>query len=221
MTMRLIRALVVLGVCVLATAGAASASKVLQLSTSEGPLVAGQQLNLGVGSLLETPVGAIECPDGLLVATLLNNNASKDTVSISAGPASGKNGAVCKTSTSLGSVEVEVDGLPWTQQFATSGKAQLKGHKKLGLTVTVPLLGGLKCTYEARKIPETFPVTPTGITAPLGLSVSNQAFVKSSASNPICPEGVTTNLEDVPVTIEGPAATLLAVDETELLVPRK
>jgi hypothetical protein len=221
MMMRLIRALLVLGAVALTTASAASASKVLELSTSEGPLAAGQQLNIAAGSVFETPAGAIECPNGLLVATLLNNNASKDKVSISAGETTGKNGAVCNTSTALGSVEVEVDGLPWTQQFATSGKAQLKGHKKLGITVTVPLLGGLKCTYEARKIPETFPVTPVGTTAPLELSVSNQAFVKSSASNPLCPEGVTTNLQDVPVTIEGPAATLLPVYETELLTPLK
>jgi hypothetical protein len=219
--MRLIRTLGLLCVLALTTAATASASKTLELSTSEGPLAAGTQLNVGGASLFNTALGAIECPDGLLVGTLLNNGAAKDKVSISSGAPNGKNGFLCKTSTPLGSVEVALGGLPWIEQFATSGKAQLKGHKKLGLTVTVPLLAGLQCSYEARKIAETFPVAPSGVTAPLELSVSNQGFVKGSSSNPICPEGVMTSFEDLPVTIEGPSASLLAVSVTEHTTPRK
>jgi hypothetical protein len=198
----------------------ASAAKILELSTSEGALAAGTQLNVGATSLFETAAGNIECPDGLLVATLLNNNSAKDKISIEAGIPSGKNGVLCSTSTPLGSVEVAAGGLPWTEQFAGSGKATLKGHRKLQLTVTAPLLAGLQCSYEAKKISETFPVAATGVTAPLALAVSNQAFVRGSGSSAICPASIAAELSALPVTIEGPSANLLPVFVTRRVVPK-
>lgn len=198
--------------------GQASAAKVLDLSTSEGLIAPGTQLNLGVG-VFETPDGAIECAGPITVATLLNNSSAKDKVSIAAAAPTGTKGVVCSTSTPLGSVEVAAGGLPWTQQFASNGKALLKGHKKLALTVTLPLLG-LHCSYEAGRVLETFPVAPTGVTAPLALSVSNQTFVRSASSALFCPSPVTANFAGVPVTIPGPAATLLPVYVTRRLVPK-
>lgn len=209
-------------VCVLALSGAASASamRVLELSTSEGALAPGVSLDLGGITSFETPAGTVSCPDGLLVATLLSNNSTKNQISIEAGASAGPNGILCKTTTPLGAVEVKAGGLPWIQQFAPSGKAMLKGHKKLQLTVTVPLLAGLQCTYEAAKIIETFPLAANGVPMPLELTVANQAFARSKTSNVLCPASIAINFPTVPVTIPGELASLIPVFVTRRIIPK-
>jgi hypothetical protein len=208
--------------CVLALSGVTSASamRVLELSTSEGALVPGISLNLGGITSFETPQGSVECPAGLFAATLLANNTAKDQISIDAGPGSGSNGIACTTTTPLGSVEVKAGGLPWIEQLAPSGKATLKGHKKLQLTVTVPLLAGLQCTYEAAKIIETFPLAANGIAVPLELTVTNQAFARSRTSNVLCPASIAINYPGVPVTIPGELASLIPVFVTRRVLPK-
>jgi hypothetical protein len=207
--------------CVLAGGGAASASaaRVLELSTSEAVLTPGSSVNLGGATRFETPEGIVECPDGLLAATLLSNSSTKDQVRIEAGSSTGSGGILCNTTTALGSVEVKAGGLPWIQQFAPSGKAVLKGHKKLRLTVTVPLLAGLQCSYEAAKILETFPVAANGVATPLALTVTNQAFLRGAGSSVVCPASIALNYPGVPVTIPGPLGGLLPVYVTRLAVP--
>ena len=208
--------------CVLAlgTAASASAMRVLELSTSAGPLVPGISLNLGGITSFETPEGNVACPEGLFVATLLTNSTAKDQISIEAGPAAAQNGILCTTTTPLGSVEVKAGGLPWIQQFAPSGKATLKGHKKLQLTVTVPLLGGLQCTYEAAKILATFPLAANGVAMPLELTVANQVFARSKASNVLCPASIAINFPAVPVTVSGELANLIPVFVTRRVIPK-
>jgi hypothetical protein len=207
------RVVTLCGVIALALGGAASASaaKTLELSTSEGTIAPGSALDLGGASTFETPVGSVSCSSALFVATLLNNNSSKDKIAIEAGPPNGTNGVLCTTNTALGSVEVKAGGLPWTEQFAVSGKATLKGHKRLTLTVTLPALFGLQCSYEAKKIAQTFPVAAIGVAAPLQLAVSNQAFARSASSNALCPASVSADFAALPIAVEGAGATLLPV----------
>lgn len=191
--------------------GAASAGKTLELSTSEGPIGAGAALNLTGVESFETPDGTVECPDGLLSATLLQNASAKVRVSIEAGPAAGAHGVLCSTSSSLGAIEVQAGGLPWTQQFAASGKGLLKGHKHLSLTVGVPAFLGLQCSYETKRIAETFPLGANGVAVPLELALGNQTFTRSSAGNVLCPLTVSANLAALPLTIDGSGGTLLPV----------
>jgi hypothetical protein len=205
----------IVGLCVVVAlalgAAASSAAKVLELSTSAGLIAPGSHLNLGGVNRFETPEGVVECPNGILVASLLSNGAAKDEVGIEGGRSTGTHGVICTTTTALGSVEVKAGGLPWSEQLAANGKALLKGHKKLQLTVTVPSLFGLQCSYEAAKIAETFPLAANGVAAPLEVTVANQAFTRSKTSSTFCPASIAANYSSLPITIEGPAASLLPV----------
>jgi hypothetical protein len=207
--------------CVLASScAAASAAKLIDLSTTEGLIAPGSLLNLAGAERFETPEGVVECPGGILLATLLSNSSAKDKVSIEGVPATGNNGVLCTTTTALGSVEVKAGGLPWSEQFAANGKALLKGHRKLQLTVTIPALFGLQCTYEAAKVLATFPLAANGVATPLEVTVSNQFFSRSSHSSTFCPASIAANYANIPVTIEGPSANVLAVSVTRRAPPR-
>ncbi len=213
------RKVAVIGVCtaiVLATAGAssASASRSLELSTSEGALALGSQLSLLSGKVLQTSEGSVECPTSILLGTLSSNNAAKDKVAITAGAATGPHGVVCTSTTALGSVEVQAGGLPWTQEFTAAGKAKLKGKKKLSITVTVPAFFSARCTYEAPSIAETFTVGALGVPTPLAVTIAPQVFARSASSNLLCPGQVTAGATTVNVAAYGPGATLLPVSAT-------
>jgi hypothetical protein len=100
------------------------------------------------------------------------------------------------------------------------GEGSRTQHEKLQLTVTAPLLAGLQCSYEAKKISETFPVAASGVTTPLELAVSNQAFVRGSGSSAICPASIAAEFSALPVTIEGPSENLLPVFVTRRVLPK-
>ena len=212
------RRIALIGVCTaiaVAAAGASSASaKSLQLSTSEGPLLPGAQLSLPSGKVLQSSEGSVECPTSVLLGTLLSNGASKDRVSITAGPATGPHGVLCTSTTSLGSVEVQAGGLPWTQEFTVTGKAKLKGKKKLSLTVTVPAFLDAQCTYEAPSLAESFTVGPVGVAQPLAVTIASQTFSRSASSNPLCPATVTAGASTVSIAAYGPGGTLQPVSAT-------
>ncbi|HEY2215895.1 MAG TPA: hypothetical protein VGH21_00265 [Solirubrobacteraceae bacterium] len=198
----------------------ASAAKTLELSTSEGVLVPGALIDLGGVNVFESTEGAIECPDGLLVASLLTNGNARDKISVAAGVPTGKSGFICSTSTSMGPVEVKVGGLPWTQQFAASGKALLKGHHKLQVALTVPVVGGLKCSYETPRISETFPLAANGVAAPLVLAVEAQTLVRSFGSSIVCPAILEAEAASIPVSVLGSRGDLLPVDVTRRVVAK-
>jgi hypothetical protein len=195
-------------------AASASAATVLDLASSEGTLAAGAQLSVLSGKVLQTPEGTVECPTSILVGTLTSNDASKDKVTITSGAYTGPNGVLCTTSTSLGPVEIAAGGLPWTQEFAKTGKAQLKGKKKLRLTVTVPALLSLQCTYEAPKLAETFTLAAGERPTPLLLTLADQDFVRSSGSGALCPGQISTGGAAVAVAAYGPGGALLPVSVT-------
>jgi hypothetical protein len=162
----------------------------------------------------DTRRNTVECPTSILVGTLTSNDASKDKVTITSGAYTGPNGVLCTTSTSLGPVEIAAGGLPWTQEFAKTGKAQLKGKKKLRLTVTVPALLSLQCTYEAPKLAETFTLAAGERPTPLLLTLADQDFVRSSGSGALCPGQISTGGAAVAVAAYGPGGALLPVSVT-------
>jgi hypothetical protein len=214
-----VRRIAVIGVCAaigLASAGASSASaaKVLELSTSEGSLAVGAQLSLLSGKVLQTSEGSVECPTSILLGTLASNDTAKDRVTITAGAATGPHGVVCSSTTALGSVEVQAGALPWTQEFAVTGKAKLKGKKKLSLTVTVPALLFAQCTYEAATLAETFSVGAVGVSTPLALTIAGQSFARAASSSLLCPSQITAGATTVNVAAYGPGAILLPVNAT-------
>lgn len=208
----------VIGVCAagaLACLAPAAAASVLELSTSEGTLATGSRLALLSGKVFETSEGTIECPTGLLAGTVTSNSAAKDTVSLTAETPTGPNGVICRTSTQIGSVEVAVGGLPWTEQFARSGKARLKAaSKKLRITITLPALLGVQCGYEASRLAQTFPLAATGVSVPLQLAVSGQVLLRSKTSNSLCPAQISATGSGIPLLAEGQGSTLLPVQVT-------
>jgi len=191
--------------------GAASASgaKVLELSTVEGPLAAGTRVSIGGSGGFETPDGPVECSTAVITAKLLGNDAAADRVTIEGGAPDGPHGVRC-TST-LGTIEVQAGDLPWTQQFAATGRGLLKGHGKLRFTVTVPSLLDLQCSYEDKRISETFPLAAEGVATPLQPSVSDQSFTRSAPSPGVCPASIEADFAGAAVSVPGPSGEPLAV----------
>jgi hypothetical protein len=216
-----VRRIAVIAVCAaiglasaVASSASASAAKVLELSTSEGSLAVGAQLSLLSGRVLQTSEGSVECPTSILLGNLASNRAAKDRVTITAGAPTGPHGVVCSGTTALGSVEVQAGGLPWTQEFAVTGKAKLKGKKKLSLTVTVPALLFAQCTYEAPALAETFSVGAVGVPTALALQIAGQTFARAASSSPLCPSQITAGATTVSVAAYNPDAALLPVSAT-------
>ncbi len=216
MRRRVLIAMCVMCAVLCTAAASASAATVLQLTSSEGTLPAGAQLSVLSGKVLQTPQGTVECPTSILVGTLAANDAAKDKVTIASGAYTGPNGVVCSTSTSLGSVEIAAGGLPWTQEFTKTGKAQLKGSGKLRLTITVPALLSMRCTYEAAKLAETFTLAAGETPAPLLLTLAQQEFVLGPGSGALCPGTISAGGQAVAVAAYGPGGALAPVSIARL-----
>ncbi len=169
-------------------AGTASAAKKptnLTLSTAKGALAAGAPVKAESTDLIfETSAGNLECTSNVIEGTVGNNDAKKDSGSVTAEKSSGgEPGGLCKTTTPFGATEISVANLPWTDVFTSKGGNEVKG-KKVSFTSTFPGAGGAKCIFEASKVKSSFTIG-----GPVQLVTSKQKFKASKKlSNPQCPK---------------------------------
>jgi hypothetical protein len=208
-----------MGLCLVAVfaiaaigASAASAKKVLSLSTAAGELKAGDTVSTFSSNLIfETVAGNLECEENELIGTINGNNEVKIkgsvTEEISKGSYLGIPGA-CKTS-ATGPVFITSSGFPWPIEFTTKGLGKVKGSKKVTFTSTfLAIEPPNKCTFEASTIKDSFNISETK--EPVTITTTKQKFKhnkKAPEQTTLCPaEGVlsgTFSVSHASETVEG------------------
>jgi len=192
-----------MGLCLVAVfafaalATTASAKTVLDLSTSEGSLKAGDPVATFSSNLIfETSAGNLECEENELKGTLTINDAAKDKASVTAEESKGNYLEIpgaCKTS-ATGPVIIVSSGFPWPVEFIKSGAGKVKGSKKVTFDSTFLALEGPNnhCTFEAATVKNTFNASTTK--EPVTITTTKQKFKhnkKAPNQTALCPtEGV-------------------------------
>jgi len=165
----------------IAVTGAFGAAAKLTLKTAKGPLAKNAELlSVSHNVVTVTSKGSLECGTVELKATLEKNTNAKDKGKINTGNnfGGGKEPATeCKSS--LGSAKFTDTKLPWKLELSAKGtgvvaKARFEGE--------FTELGGVKCTYEAKKDPLTFATSGA-----LVLKTKEAQFKIQKGSNAACP----------------------------------
>ena len=136
-----------------------------------GPIEKGDPIHfLAQDPQFVTSAGTIDCPTGQLSGTLLTNGFKTDEFEAPGGASfgGGHTGGEC-TSTTLGSVSVQVAPGRWLGTLTTGGKSELYGSSRLALSL---FYRGLACHYTAVGLKGNFNTDGS----PIAVSNANQSF---------------------------------------------